>query len=123
MLACQDCRAPLGLLMADDPIPIPVRYKQPPGSDEMTLVPVDSSPCNHLFATYLVCESEAEVTCGRCGVRLNRYGSWPGWRQKVHLEEMKHLNERSRAQCEWRGRMTGISHFTELRVTPHPQPS
>jgi hypothetical protein len=78
---------------------------------------------DHQFAQYLVSDSEAEVTCGRCGVRLNRYGSWPGWRQKVHLEEMKHLNERSRAQCEWRGRMTGISHFTELRVTPHPQPS
>jgi hypothetical protein len=104
--------------MADDPIPIPVRYKQPPGSDEMTLVPVDSSPCNHLFATYLVCESEAEVTCGRCGVRLN-----PMWllarlaaedrryheARTVHLEEMKRLKGRSRTKCEWCGRMTRIS--------------
>ncbi len=97
---------------------LPVWFKAEPGSGDRTLEVVYTSGCTHLFTTYKVAESEAEVTCGKCGAKLN-----PIWvlvrlahedrryleAQQRYQEEMKRIEERERTKCEHCAKMTRIS--------------
>lgn len=103
--------------MTDEPTRLPVEFKKPP-SDDDRLVVVERSGCCHFFVQYIVDPSEAEVTCGKCGAKLN-----PMWvlhqianterrwveARKSYQSEMKRLDERKRTKCEHCDRMTRIS--------------
>lgn len=75
-------------------------------------------PCNHLFATYLIGDGDAEVTCGRCDAKLDPM--WVLHKLAIHdrrmaenteryRDETKRLAERSRTKCDHCGKMTRIS--------------
>lgn len=105
--------------MDDDVTKLPVRFKQ--RAPDRTLVrPFEvlrGTKCSHLYVTYLIDESSAEVECGQCGEKLN-----PMWvlrrlanedrrfaeAHETYQDEMRRLNERSRAKCEHCGKMTRI---------------
>jgi hypothetical protein len=106
----------------DNVTKLPVRFKNPLPEDRtlVMLHEVDKpGTCSHLFCTYIVEQSAADVECGKCGAKLN-----PMWvlvhlavndrryeeSQKRHQEEMKRLAERSRTKCEHCRQMTRISH-------------
>lgn len=107
--------------MSDDKISyLPVSPRQE-ANDEFFLEPVPPfrmAECNH-GAGFLVNESEAEVTCKQCGIRLN-----PMWvlsqlakkethwhRQRAaYQDEMARLSKRSQTKCMKCGEMTRISH-------------
>lgn len=75
--------------------------------------------CLHFNGPFLVNETLAEVTCGKCNEKLN-----PMWvlgqlvnkenRWHEHFaryqDEMRRLAERSRTKCRHCGQMTPISH-------------
>ena len=100
---------------------LPVRFKGPM-PEERSVVQLHevgrSVECSHLFVQYLVCDSAAEVECGRCGAKLN-----PMWvlirlasedrrmeeSQKRYQDELKRLEGRSRTKCRCCGKMTPIS--------------
>lgn len=102
-----------------DVIQLPVRFKR--RDEEVVLqraqlVP-ELSKCNH-YGSYLIGEAEAEVTCGRCGEKLNpmwvlgqlanREHQWHRLHNQ-YQDEIKRLNERSRTKCQHCGKMTTIS--------------
>lgn len=101
---------------------LPVRFKTQ-GKTGRALELIDryfdnEGQCSHRNATFIVCESEADVECGKCGAKLN-----PMWvlkhlaveERRLHemseryKDEMKRLSERSRTQCQHCGKMTRIS--------------
>ena len=109
--------------MSDDDkvktLPVKFREREP---DERTLLNPYDPPfhpnCSHQFVQYFVNEAEADVTCGKCGTRLN-----PMWvlgqlaredrryeaNQKAAREMQNRLDERSRTKCQHCGKMTRIS--------------
>lgn len=114
--------------MNDDDPPIdpeitklPVRFKEPLPEERSILLAWEAGKgggCTHLFAQYLVSDTDAEVECGRCGTKLN-----PIWvlvklavhdrrmaeSQQRYQEEQKRLAERTRTKCQHCGEMTRIS--------------
>jgi hypothetical protein len=99
---------------------LPVRFKEPPDEDRTLLGPYEPPhhpDCQHLFVQYWVSPSEAEVTCGKCGTKLN-----PMWvlgqlatsdrryaeQQKAAKAAQARLDERRRAKCQHCGKMTRV---------------
>ena len=111
----------------DGVIRLPVRFKNPPSEDALSLVVVHSEGCNHkwhfvrgklVHFPFLIREGETEVECGGCGTKLdpmwvlrNLANEENGWKmaQERYLDEMKRLSERSRTECQHCGKMTKIS--------------
>jgi len=101
-------------------IKLPVKFKAR-APDERTLVSpwevLKHVECDHLMATYIINEREADVECGRCGTRLN-----PMWvlkelatsdrRYAQMKESAKQASERRadrvRCKCQHCGKMTRI---------------
>ena len=99
---------------------LPVKFKKPAPEDRtvLHLHEVGRSGCMHLFVSYLVDESAAEVECSKCGAKLN-----PMWvlsrlatedrrmREAAsrYQDELKRLKERSRTKCMHCRKMTLIS--------------
>lgn len=93
-------------------------FKQPVPEERYLVRAPRLDACSHWNGPFLVNETLAEVTCGKCGEKLN-----PMWvlgqlvakenRWHEHFaryqEEMKRLAERSRTKCEHCGEMTRIS--------------
>lgn len=89
-----------------------------PVPEERFLARVPTNTCAHWNGPFLVDEKAAQVTCGKCGEKLN-----PMWvlgqlvqkenRWHEHFaryqEEMQRLGERSRTKCQHCGEMTRIS--------------
>ncbi|MBO9377155.1 hypothetical protein GG804_10280 [Sphingomonas histidinilytica] len=99
---------------------LPVRFRKPAPDDRVVVRPfeIPKHPgCDHLLATYIVNEREADVECGRCGTRLN-----PMWvlgqlassdRRMAETREAAKLadearRERQRCKCQHCGKMTRI---------------
>lgn len=100
---------------------LPVRFKAPLPEGRSIMCAWEAGragPCNHLFATYLIEDGGAEVTCGRCNGKLD-----PMWvlgrlatedrrmaeSQARYQDEMKRLDERKRTKCRHCGNLTPIS--------------
>lgn len=93
-------------------------FKKPVSEDRFLLAP--SPPgCQHFNGPYLIDDTLAEVTCGKCKEKLNPMfvlkqllNTENRWHQAMarYQDEMKRLAERSRTKCQHCGGMTGISH-------------
>ena len=100
--------------------PLGVQFRQRLPEDRILVAPWEigeRQECNHLMATYIVCEGEAEVTCGRCRTKLD-----PMWVLRKLVSEDRRLQEgqkaasatdakrreRQRTKCEHCDRMTRI---------------
>ena len=103
----------------DEVTRLPVKFKRHDEEVVLQRVQLVSQfpTCNH-YGSYIVDEAEAEVTCGRCGEKLNpmwvlqqlanKEHQWHRVREQ-YQEEMKRLDERSRTKCQHCGKMTSIS--------------
>ena len=102
--------------MTDEKIKeLPVKFKTQPDDNKFLVVP--PSKCPH--GLYNVDEKLAEVTCRKCGEKMNPMyvlkemamgeSQWHRTRQ-MYQEEMKRLTERSRTKCRFCGKITPISH-------------
>ncbi|ABO60578.1 hypothetical protein LA345_38820 (plasmid) [Burkholderia vietnamiensis] len=101
----------------DNVVKLRTPFKAPVPEERYLVAPV--AECQHFNGPFLVDDTLAEVTCGRCKQKLN-----PMWvlkqlvqkenRWHAHFaryqEEMKRLAERSRTKCRHCGEMTPISH-------------
>lgn len=100
---------------------LPVRFKNPLPEDRSIMLAWEAGQphaCGHLMTTYLLGDGAAEVTCGRCGEKLD-----PMWvlhklavsdrrmaeSQARYQEEQRRLAERKRTKCEHCRQMTRIS--------------
>lgn len=114
--------------MADDKVtPLPVKFKKQGDDEPMLKIVHGGGKCDHRWVwrdgkmhsvTYLICDGDAEVECSACGTRLDPMfvlrrlaGEETKWHEmsRRYQEEMKRLDERSRTQCDYCGRMTRIS--------------
>ncbi len=107
---------------AAEVVPLPVRFKRRDGEDAPSLRLIRRygfrDECDHRNTTYIVCEGESQVECGRCGTKLEAIWvltqfahsemRWYRSRER-YQDEMKRLSARSRTKCEHCGRMTRIS--------------
>lgn len=97
-------------------ITLKVPFKQPV-LEERFLV-VEHGKCSHFNGPFIIDDKAADVTCKRCGEKLN-----PMWvlTQLAHQEsrwfehfkryqgEMQRLSERSKTKCQHCKKMTNIS--------------
>lgn len=100
--------------------PLGVKFRPPPPEERTIAHPYEVGrigQCNHLFTTYLVSPSEAEVTCGKCDAKLNPVWVLGQLAQKDHqwhaqrraAERAREVRaERQRTKCDHCGRMTRI---------------
>lgn len=103
-----------------DVVKLPVRFRKPAVEDRVLVVPFEvpgPAQCDHLMATYIVNQREAEVECGRCRTRLN-----PMWvlgqlaTADRRMAETRNAaaaadaarRERQRCKCQHCGKMTRI---------------
>lgn len=100
---------------------LPVRFKNPLPEDRVLVRPYEVGKvdrCGHLLTQYIITEAEADVTCGRCGEKLNPM--WVLSQLATHdrryadaaaryKDDQKRLAERSRTKCDHCGNMTRIS--------------
>lgn len=95
-------------------IDLGVKFKKP-FPEDLTLI-VGYPKCYH--GPFIVDSDNAEVTCGKCGEKLNpmvvldrlaRKESQYRATAERYQEEMKRLAERSRTKCQHCGKMTRIS--------------
>lgn len=104
--------------MTDDVTKLPIAFKAPADTEDAPVLErVAHKKCWH-EGTYEVDEAEAEVTCSRCGEKLN-----PMWvlarlsdaehryhrARQSYQDEMRRLAARSRTKCRCCGKMTTIS--------------
>src|SRR5580704_16401912 len=96
-------------------IELKVPFKKPVPEDKLLLV--EWQECFH--GPYIVDSELAEVTCKKCGAKLNPMavlmrlsGEETKWHQsfKRYQEEMQRLNERSSTKCQHCKKMTRISY-------------
>lgn len=99
-----------------DVVRLNVPFK-PPIAEEQFLVRAPMA-CVHLNGPFLIDDTLAEVTCGRCKQKLNPMfvlkqlmHSESRWHQSFnqYQGEMKRLSERSKTKCEHCNKMTRIS--------------
>src|SRR4051794_33495324 len=91
---------------------LPIRFKNPLPSDRSIMrlwEAGERQSCDHLRATYLIGDGEAEVTCGRCKEKLD-----PMWvlhqlatqdrrmaeAAETYQAEQQRLAERKRTKCQ-----------------------